>query len=142
MGLILWPLYFVKIGKGLGKGPDNRLEDAVDGFTQIIGGSSNLLLTSSILYMVFSALYNACRISVTQRIGATTSAVLDNVRIVIVWAFFLVPFGEYLCRVQGSFHFTAPIGLAILMVGILLYNDMVIMPTARKLFRRRTVSLE
>ena len=64
---------------------------------------------------------------------------MDNVRILLVWAFFLVPFGEYLCRVQGEFHYTATIGLAMLMLGIALYNDIFIMPTARNLFRRTMV---
>ena len=86
--------------------------------------------------------YNFARIAVSQNIGSTTAAVMDNVRILPVWAFFLVPFGEYLCRVQGSFHYTATIGLVMLMVGIDLYYDIIIMPTARNLFRRTMVRSE
>ena len=135
----MWPLYFIKVGERLGKGPDNRLEDAIDGFVQVFGGSSDLLLVSTVFFVIFTGIYNFARIAISQNIGSTTAAVMDNVRILLVWAFFLVPFGEYLCRVQGEFHYTATIGLAMLMLGIALYNDIIIMPTVRKLFRRTKV---
>ena len=125
MGLVLWPLYFIKIGAGsilLGTGPDHRLEDAIDGFTQIFSGSSSWLLVMILLYIISSGIFNFARLAINKEIGATTAAVLDNGRILLVWGFFLLPLGQYLCRVQGDFHYTAPIGLAILMIGMAVYQ--------------------
>ena len=54
--------------------------------------------------------------------SATTGTVLANARLVLVWSFFLLPFGPFLCRVQGEFHYTALLGLAIVLLGIGLYE--------------------
>ena len=57
-------------------------------------------------------------VSVTKELSATTKSVLDQVlyctvlyctvleqvRIVIVWAVFLLPWGGFLCRVQDTFN--------------------------------------
>ena len=76
---------------------------------------------------------------------------------VIVWVTFLAPLGPDLCRVQDFFIWTAvrldnlnlsgtlvisilfnllffpqPLGLFILCVGVLIYNDILIIPLARK----------
>ena len=46
-------------------------------------------------------------ITVAKELTATTRAVLDQVRVILIWAVFLIPWGTYLCRVQDYFHFTA-----------------------------------
>ena len=46
-------------------------------------------------------------ITVAKKVDATTRAVLDQLRTVIIWAVFIIPFGPALCRVQQYFHFTA-----------------------------------
>ena len=50
-------------------------------------------------------------------------AVVNNLRMVLVWGFFQLPLGRFLCRVQAQFHYTALVGLVILMVGVAVYND-------------------
>ena len=42
--------------------------------------------------------------SVTKDLSATTKSVLDQIRMVIIWAVFLLPWGSQLCRVQDYFH--------------------------------------
>ena len=61
-------------------------------------------------------------LNVTNKISATTAAVLSNVRIIFVWAFFLLPFGPFLCRVEKEFHYTAVIALVLIVVGVFLYH--------------------
>lgn len=52
-------------------------------------------------------MFNFAGISVTKELSATTRAVLDQLRIIFIWAIFLIPFGPFLCRMQDYFHFTA-----------------------------------
>ena len=90
MGLLLWPLYFVKIGQAgdnslFGTGPDHRLEDAIDGFTQIFGGSSNWLLAMILLFLVSCGINNSARLAISKEVGATGAVVLDNGRILLGW---------------------------------------------------------
>jgi len=137
MGLLLWPLYFIKISnEDIATGPDGRFEDALDGFAQIFGGSLWLLMWT-LGNMCSIACFNFAGVSVTKELSSVTRAVLDNLRIVFIWAFFLIPFGPYLCKVQGDFHYTAVIGLFVLICGIWIYNDIIILPTIRKLFCKK-----
>ena len=41
---------------------------------------------------------------VTKDLSATTQTVLNQLRMVIVWAIFLLPWGSRLCRVQDYFR--------------------------------------
>ena len=116
----LFVFYFVKIGEGmvgLGAGPEDRLEDIFDALIQI-SNSPNWLLVLCLFYILFSGGNVYARLNVTNKISATTAAVLSNVRIIFVWAFFLIPFGPFLCRVEKEFHFTAVIALVLIMVGV------------------------
>ena len=83
-----------------------------------------------------------------KKVDATTRAVLDQLRTIIIWAVFLIPFGPSLCRVQQYFDFTAvkeilaklphppplfqPIGLVIMVAGVWIFNDIIIMPLVRR----------
>jgi len=133
MGLLLWPLYFIEVAPPIGSGPDLRFEDAIDGFTQIFGGKPNVwLLMWTLGNMCSIACFNFAGVSVTAELSSTTRAVLDNLRIIFIWAFFLLPLGDYTCAVRDEFHYLHPIGLIVLLVGIWLYNDIIIMPFVRK----------
>ena len=46
-------------------------------------------------------------ISVTKEMSATTRSILDQIRVILIWAVFLIPWGGYLCRVQDYFVWTA-----------------------------------
>jgi len=136
LAVLLWPVYFISIPESLGGaslGPDGRFEDAIDGFVQIFDGDNGYwLLIWTIGNMCSIAIFNFAGISVTKELNATTRAVLDQIRVILIWAIFLIPFGPYLCRLQGYFHFTAPIGLSILICGVFFYNNIIIMPAINK----------
>ena len=50
-------------------------------------------------------------ISVTKEMSATTRSILDQIRVILIWAVFLILWGNYLCRVQDYFVWTAVSGL-------------------------------
>lgn len=136
LAVLLWPVYFIKLPASLGGaalGPEGRFEDAIDAFVQIFDGDNGYwLLAWTLGNMCSIAVFNFAGITVTKELSATTRAVLDQLRVILIWAIFLIPFGNYLCRMQDFFHFTAPIGLFILIVGVFIYNDVIIMPLVRK----------
>jgi len=136
LGMLLWPMYFIKMPTslpGAALGPEGRLEDAIDGFVQIFDGDNGgWLLCWTIGNMCSIAVFNFAGITVTKELNATTRAVLDQIRVILIWAIYLIPLGLKLCLMQGHFHWTAPIGLVILISGVFIYNDVIIMPLIRK----------
>ena len=57
--------------------------------------------------IIFKLKYNFTGITVTKELNATTRAVLDQIRVILIWAIYLIPFGLKLCLMQGHFHWTA-----------------------------------
>jgi len=95
------------------------LEDAHDGLYQLF---HNGLLLFSFLMTVFSiAFFNFAGITVTKELSATTRMVLDSVRTLVIWAFSLAVGWQ-------SFQYLQPIGFVVLLVGMCLYNDLLIRP--------------
>ena len=93
-----------------------RFEDAIDAFVMIFNGNQGhtgkyennyWLLGWTLGNMCSIAVFNWAGITVAKKVDATTRAVLDQLRTVIIWATFLIPFGASLCRVQQYFDFTA-----------------------------------
>jgi len=136
LAVLLWPCYFIKVPESLGGvalGPEGRFEDAIDAFVMIFDGhNGGWLLAWTLGNMCSIAVFNFAGITVTKELSATTRAVLDQLRVILIWAIFLIPFGPFLCRLQDTFEFTAPIGLVILISGVFIYNDIIIMPLVRK----------
>ena len=62
--------YFIKVDDQWGQGPDNRLEDAIDGFIQI--GNNYQLIISICLSIISIAFFNFAGISITKELSATT----------------------------------------------------------------------
>ena len=69
--------------------------------------NDNWLLGWTLGNMCSIAVFNWAGITVAKELNATTRAVLDQLRIVLIWGTFLIPFGPFLCRVQDYFHWTA-----------------------------------
>jgi len=136
LAVLLWPAYYIPIPDSLGGaalGPNGRLEDAIDGFIQIFDGDNGgWLICWTLGNMCSIAVFNFAGITVTKELSATTRAVLDQIRIIIITIVFTIPLGAYLCRLQQYFHYTMPIGLVTLICGVFIYNDVIIMPTVRK----------
>jgi len=136
LAVLLWPVYFIVMPSslaGTGLGPEGRFEDMLDALVQIFDGNNGgWLLAWTLGNMCSIAVFNFAGITVIKELSATTRAVLDQLRIVFIWAIFLIPFGPFLCIMQDYFHWTAPIGLFVVICGVWLYTDVIIMPLARK----------
>jgi len=146
LAVLLWPAYFIRFEKsgimaGVALGPEGRFEDAIDAFVMIFDGNQGhsgkhennyWLLGWTLGNMCSIAVFNWAGITVAKLVDATTRSVLDQLRTVIIWAAFLVPFGTSLCRVQQYFHYTAPIGLMVMVSGVWIFSDIIIMPLVRR----------
>jgi len=83
-----------------------------------------LAFTGTIVSIAF---FNFAGISVTKELSATTRMVLDSVRTLVIW---MVSIGVG----WQNFFALQLLGFCILIVGMMLYNDIVILPIGRKLF--------
>jgi len=141
LAVLLWPAYFIEMPESMGGaalGPQGRLEDAIDAFVQIFNGDNGgWLICWTLGNMCSIAVFNFAGITVTKELSATTRAVLDQIRIIIITIAFTVPLGDYLCALQQYFHYTMPIGLVLLIVGVFVYNDVIIMPFIRTLVQEQ-----
>merc|ERR1711990_74486 len=66
-------------------------------------------------------------ISVTKELSATTRMVLDSIRTLVIW---MVSIGVG----WQNFFALQLLGFCILIVGMMLYNDIVILPIGRRVF--------
>ncbi|KAK8732160.1 hypothetical protein OTU49_007215, partial [Cherax quadricarinatus] len=120
--VFLVPMYFIPAGKFSGN-QRGVLEDAVDAFIQL--ANSGVLVAAIVLNIVSIAFFNFAGVSMTKEISATTRMVLDSVRTLVIWLVSLA------LRWQ-EFQYLQPIGFAVLVVGMMLYNDVVIVPFLRR----------
>ena len=67
------------------------------------------------------AFFNFAGISVTKELTATTRMVLDSVRTLVIWAVSMAIGWQ-------NFFFLQLIGFCILITGMMLYNDILILP--------------
>merc|ERR1719516_810197 len=136
-------MYFINMGDQFGMGPDNRFEDMLDGLKMIFDGNNGgWLLAWTFGNMCSIAIFNFAGISVMKELSATTRAVLDQLRIIFIWAIFLIDWEKVtgtleLCRLQDKFHWSAAVGLPILVIGVFIYLDILIMPFIRKNILKR-----
>merc|ERR1712150_398766 len=125
LATLLIPFYFVPVGTFFGdSNPRHVLEDVYDGLYQL---AHNQELAGAFSLTVISiAFFNFAGISVTKEMSATTRMVLDSVRTLVIW-------GVSLGVGWQHFQFLQLVGFAILVVGMCIYNDLVIVPCLREL---------
>jgi len=122
LAMLLIPFSFIYVGPSFGHGPRNVLEDAYDGVYQL---AHNPLLALAFAGTVISiAFFNFAGISVTKELTATTRMVLDSVRTLVIWVVSMAIGWQ-------NFFFLQLIGFCILLVGMMLYNDIIILPTIK-----------
>ncbi|XP_042232753.1 solute carrier family 35 member F6-like isoform X2 [Homarus americanus] len=122
MTILLVPFNWIQVGAFSGN-PRHVLEDIPDAFTQL--GNNPTLIAPIVGNIVSIAFFNFAGVSVTKELSATTRMVLDSVRTFIIWIIaLLIPWQK--------FQYLQPIGFAVLLVGMMLYNDVVILPILRK----------
>jgi len=123
LATLLIPFYFIPVGK-FGNNPRHVLEDAYDGLFQL---AHNWKLAMAFCCTIFSiAFFNFAGISVTKEMSATTRMVLDSVRTLVIWTVSLAIGWQ-------SFQALQLLGFAVLVIGMCVYNDIVIAPLGRKL---------
>ncbi|XP_045620294.1 solute carrier family 35 member F6 [Procambarus clarkii] len=121
MTILLVPFYWIPAGIFSGT-PRGVLEDVPDAFTQL---GNNPALIGPILGNIISiAFFNFAGVSVTKELSATTRMVLDSVRTLVIWVVSLIVKWQ-------EFQYLQPIGFAVLVIGMMLYNDVVILPFLR-----------
>ena len=103
---------------------DFLIENSIFAFRQM-WDNKNLLIVY-IFYVVSIALYNIVGINLTKLVSSTARAVVDTVRTVFIWLFFL-----YFTPVEGTeehFHVLQFIGFMLLVLGTLIYNEILVLP--------------
>jgi len=124
LAILLVPFSFIYVGPQFGNNPRHVLEDAYDGVYQL---AHNPLLALAFSGTVISiAFFNFAGISVTKELSATTRMVLDSIRTLVIWMVSIALSWQ-------QFYALQLLGFCILITGMCLYNDIIILPTARVL---------
>jgi len=118
LSVLLVPMYYIHVPDSFGT-YQNRMEDALDGFTQL--GNSWQICVATVGNMFSIAFFNFAGISVTKELNATTRMVLDSIRTVVVW---VVGLGLN----WQDFHAITLAGFFALLVGMCVYNEVLIIP--------------
>jgi len=122
LSLLLIPFSFIYVGESFGHGPRYVLEDAYDAVYQL--AHNPLLLLAYFGTVTSIAFFNFAGISVTKELSATTRMVLDSVRTLVIWVVSMSIGWQ-------DFYYLQLIGFCILLAGMMLYNDIIILPTIK-----------
>lgn len=137
LSLLLIPMYYIPTGNDIFANPGGQMEDAIDGFYQI--GNSWQVSFALIGTIISISFFNFAGISVTKQISATTRTVLDSVRTFVIWIFSLSIGWEEL----SNRTFIQLTGFLVLMIGMFLYNNVIIRPfLIRKGYLRRDSNID
>jgi drug/metabolite transporter (DMT)-like permease len=98
-----------------------RVENIFFAFTQLYYNKILILLLS--LYCIGITIYNITGIAVTKYTTATTRAVVDTVRTIFIWVYFLMPFNHE--DVRETFNLIQFSGFILLIIGNLIYNEII-----------------
>lgn len=128
MSMLLIPFYYIRVGNGIFDNPGGVIEDSIDGFMQI--GNNWQVATGVIGTIVSISFFNFSGISVTKEMSATTRTVLDSIRTFVIWGFSLMIGWQ-------KFSWLQLLGFIVLMMGMFLYNNVIIRPFVIKLLNRR-----
>ena len=108
--------------------PDDKnhyhIEDSIFAFRQMWDKKSILIVY--ICYVISIAIYNIVGINLTKLVSSTARAVVDTVRTVFIWLFFLC--FEPVKDTRETFHFLQLVGFLFLVFGTLVYNEIVVLP--------------
>ncbi|MFH4975527.1 hypothetical protein AB6A40_002236 [Gnathostoma spinigerum] len=121
--VLLFPMYFIHVPSAFSTNPQHRLEDVINAVQEVI--ANPLIGVALALTVISIAFFNFAGISVTKELSATTRMVLDSVRTLVIWAVSIPLFGQKFIPLQL-------LGFALLILGMFIYNDLVIGPYFRK----------
>ena len=87
-------------------------------------GNNPFTLVMLIWSVLFIAGYNGFGVTITKYMSATSRTTLKQTKILLVWIFFLA----YQGKGHESFKILQLVGFIILVMGIMLYNEIVVLP--------------
>lgn len=126
LGSLLVPFYWIPTYPPFSNNPRNVLEDTPDGLVQLYhNGLLFLAITGTFVSIAF---FNFAGVSVTKEMSATTRMVLDSVRTLVIWAVTIMLGWQ-------DFNYLQVIGFILLLIGMCLYNHIVIEPAFRNYLR-------
>ena len=129
MFTLLFPFYYINVSSS---NPGGRIEDPIDALYQM---KNSWAVSTGFLGTVLSiSFFNFAGISVTKELSATTRTVLDSIRTFVVWVFSLAVSWEKFSPIQL-------LGFFVLMIGMFLYNNVLIRPFVLKIMAQRRVPL-
>ena len=102
----------------------SKIEDTDFAFKQM--GDNSSLLIVYIFYIISIALYNIVGINLTKLVSSTARAVVDTVRTVFIWVFFLI--FEPVEGTHETFYPLQLVGFLFLVFGTLVYNEIIVLP--------------
>ena len=106
-----------------GKGGDLRFENAIFAFKQIWESWKIKLFLS--MYVLSIAFFNFSGLTISKYASATSRTIVDTLRTIIVWTFFLVmPFVPE--KTKETFSWLQLIGFLILILGGVIYNEILV----------------
>ena len=100
-------------------GENWRVENILFAVKQLKNNINLLLIT--LLYVFSIAIYNISGISVSKFTTSTTRAVVDVIRTIIIWMFFMLPFNN--SEIREKFNVLQLFGFVLLIFGNLIYNE-------------------
>lgn len=102
-----------------------KVEDSLFAIRQIF--NNGLLCFYVILYIFSIAIFNFVGISVTKYVSSPARAVVDTIRTVVIWIFFLtIPFVPE--STKEKFIWLQLVGFVILVLGTVIYNEVLVLP--------------
>ena len=106
-----------------GKGGELRFENAIFAFKQIWASTDIKIFLS--MYILSIAFFNFSGLTISKYSSATSRTIVDTLRTVIVWTFFLVmPFVPE--DTKETFSWLQLLGFVILILGGLIYNEILV----------------
>jgi len=100
------------------------LEDTLFAFRQL--GANGSLLFYCILYICSIGVFNFVGITISKVLSSPARAVLDTIRTIIVWLFFILPIVDEDHR--EKFKVLQLIGFVFLILGTVIYNEILAIP--------------
>lgn len=103
---------------------ETRFEDILFAFRQI--GDSVQLICFFLLYIISIAFFNFAGLSVTKYVSSTARTIVDTLRTVVIWLFFLtMPFVPE--STKENFFWLQLVGFIILVLGSVIYKKIIVL---------------
>lgn len=123
LSVLMIPMYYIHVPHTFSTNPEGRLEDVFFAWKEIC--EVPIIAVALMGTVVSIAFFNFAGVSVTKELSATTRMVLDSVRTLVIWLVSIPLFGEQFIAVQL-------LGFALLILGMFVYNDILIGPWFRR----------